>query len=119
MEALKYYDTIDATISPIEVRCHDAMVEALGPDWWPSSVEGLPWYSKVPGELNLPYILRLWTIAKGMDMTSYGKYRYGMIEGGDGGQWMGGTPAVDFDETARTEKKIQMRGSVRFVSSNE
>ena len=35
-----------------------------------------------------------------MDMLEYGKYRYGMIESGDGGNWMGGKPAVDFDETA-------------------
>lgn len=100
MEALEYYDNIDATIQPIEERINKAMVNALGADWWPSYIEGLPWYSKVPGELNLPYILRLWSLAKGMDMVDYGKYRYGMIEGGDGGHWMGGTPALNFDEAA-------------------
>lgn len=103
MEALKYYDQIDATIRPIEARINEAMVGALGADWWPSYIEGLPWYSKVPGELNLPYILRLWSLAKGMDMVDYGKYRYGMIEGGDGGHWMGGKPALNFDEAAIRE----------------
>ena len=100
IEALKYYDRIEETVAPIEARFNETMQAALGADWWPSYAEGLPWYSEVPGELNLQYILRLWSLAKGMDMVEYGKYRYGMIEGGDGGNWMGGTPAVDFDEAA-------------------
>ncbi len=98
--ALEYYDQIEATIAPIETRIHEAMQAALGADWWPSYVQGLPWYTEVPGEVNLLYILRLWSLVKGMDMVDYGKYRYGMIEGGDGGNWMGGKPAVDFDEAA-------------------
>lgn len=98
--ALEYYDRIEATIAPIETRIHEAMQAALGADWWPSYVRGLPWYTEVPGEVNLLYILRLWSLAKGMDMVDYGKYRYGMIEGGTGGNWMGGQPAVDFDEAA-------------------
>ena len=100
MDALAYYDQIDATVAPIEARFHEVMEAALGADWWPSYAKGLPWYTEVPGELNLPYILRLWSLTKGMDMVDYGKYRYGMLEGGDGGNWMGGTPAVDFDEGA-------------------
>jgi len=103
IEALEYYDRIDATIAPIEARFHEMMQAALGDDWWPTYAEGLPWYTEVPGELNLPYILRLWSLAKGMDMIDYGKYRYGMIESGDGGNWMGGTSAVDFDEAAIAE----------------
>lgn len=98
--ALEHYANIEPTIEPIEQRFHKTMQAALGADWWPSYANGLPWYTDVPGELNLPYILRLWSLAKGMNMIEYGKYRYGMIEGGDGGNWMGGTPAVDFDESA-------------------
>lgn len=100
IDALQYYEAIAATIEPIEARFHETMQAALGADWWPDYANGLPWYTEVPGELNLPYILRLWSLAKGMDMVEYGKYRYGMIEGGDGGNWMGGTPAVNFDEAA-------------------
>lgn len=98
LNSLNHYDNIDATIAPIEKRFHSTMQAALGADWWPDYSKGLPWYTQVPGELNLPYILRLWSLAKGMDMIDYGKYRYGMIEGGDGGNWMGGTPATNFDD---------------------
>ncbi len=100
IDALEYYDRADTWVVPIEARFNEAMETALGKDWWPGYAEGLPWYTDVPGELNLPYILRLWSLTKGMDMLDYGKYRYGMIESGDGGNWMGGTPAVDFDEDA-------------------
>lgn len=100
IEALNYYHDIPEVIKPIEQRFHETMQAELGADWWPTYAHGLPWYTEVPGELNLPYILRLWSLAKGMDMTAYGKYRYGMIESGDGGNWMGGTPAIDFDEAA-------------------
>ncbi|WP_269526816.1 aldo/keto reductase [Coraliomargarita parva] len=100
LAALAYYDRIDGTIAPIEARLEAVLQDALGADWWPSYSEGLPWYTQVPGEVNLPYILRLWSLAKGLDMTGYGKYRYGMIEGGDGGNWMGGKPSGEFDEPA-------------------
>jgi predicted aldo/keto reductase-like oxidoreductase len=100
LAALDYYEKIDATIRPIETRLHESMQNALGEDWWPSYAEGLPWYTEVPGEVNLLYILRLWSLGKGLDMVDYGKYRYGMIEGGDGGNWMGGKPSGDFDEAA-------------------
>ncbi|MEM0965668.1 MAG: aldo/keto reductase [Verrucomicrobiota bacterium] len=98
--ALEFYNDIEQTISPIEEKFNKTMRESLGEDWWPDYKNGLPWYTEVPGELNLPYILRLWSLAKGMDMVDFGKYRYGMIESGDGGNWMGGKPAVKFDEAA-------------------
>lgn len=100
IKGLQHYDNFEAILDPIEARFKAVMQEALGSDWWPHYTEGLPWYTEVPGELNLPYILRLWSLAKGMDMVDYGKYRYGMIEGGDGGNWMGGTPAIDFSDDA-------------------
>ncbi len=96
IDALEHYDNIDATIAPIEKRINDAIVAELGTDWWPSYVEGLPSYLNAPGEVNLQYILRLWTLAKGLDMDGYGKYRYGML--GNGDHWMGGQKAVDFKD---------------------
>jgi len=98
LAALEFYENIDATVRPLEAHIHEVMQAALGADWWPAYSEGLPWYTEVPGEVNLPYILRLWSLAKGLGMVDYGKYRYGMIEGGDGGNWMGGKPSGEFDE---------------------
>jgi len=100
IDALEYYDKIDETIAPIEARIEAAMVEALGEDWWPRYSEGLPDYLQVPGEVNLQYILRIWSLAKGVDMDGYAKYRYGMI--GNGGHWMAGQKAENFkDEEIR------------------
>lgn len=96
IDALEHYDNIDGTIAPIEQRIHEAIVAELGSDWWPNYIEGLPSYLDAPGEVNLQYILRLWTLAKGLDMHGYGKYRYGML--GNGGHWMGGQKAVDFKD---------------------
>ncbi|GHB98890.1 aldo/keto reductase [Cerasicoccus arenae] len=96
IEALAYYDNIDAVISPIEDRINAAMVDALGADWWPNYTKHLPTFDKAPGEINLIYILRLWSLAKGLDMDDYGKYRYGMI--GNGGHWMAGQKAGNFDD---------------------
>lgn len=98
IEALEYYDNIEATIGPIEQRIHKAMQEALGADWWPNYTQGLPPYNEVPGEINLRYILRLWSLAKGLDMHDYGKYRYGMI--GNGDHWMAGAKTENFDSRA-------------------
>ncbi|MGE9297426.1 MAG: aldo/keto reductase [Puniceicoccales bacterium] len=98
IEALRHYDNIDATIAPIEERIREAMVDALGADWWPRYLEGLPTWDEAPGEINLPYILRLWSLAKGLDMHEYGKYRYNMI--GEANHWMAGNKADEFDEAA-------------------
>jgi len=98
IEALAHYDQIDAAIAPVEERIHTALREAVGHDWWPAYVEGVPTWDQVPGEVNLQYILRLWTLAKGLDMHGYGKFRYNMI--GNGNHWMAGNKAGDFDEAA-------------------
>lgn len=96
--ALDNYDDIDATIGPIEARIDAAMKEALGSDWWSDYAKGLPVWDEVPGGVNLQYILRLWSLAKGLGMTDYGKYRYGMI--GNGSHWMAGNKGAEFDEAA-------------------
>ncbi len=98
IDALEHYDNIDAVISPIEARIDAAIKAELGDDWWPHYTEGLPTYLEVPGEVNVQYILRLWTLAKGLDMDGYGKYRYGMI--GNGGHWMAGQKADGFEDEA-------------------
>ncbi|MEO0510124.1 MAG: aldo/keto reductase [Verrucomicrobiota bacterium] len=96
IKALEHYDTIEMAIQPIEERIHAAMIEALGADWWPRYAEGLPNWDAVPGEINLQYILRIWSLATGLDMTGYGRYRYGMI--GNGDHWMAGQKATNFDD---------------------
>lgn len=98
LAVLEHIDDIDAAIRPIEKRIDKTMTTVHGADWWPRYNDGVPFWYDIPGEVNVQYILRLWTWATAFGMTEYGKYRYGMIEGGKGGHWMSGKPARDLDE---------------------
>ena len=106
LAALPYLQTPSALASalePVEARIHETMTRELGADWWPHYNDSVPVWSEVPGQVNLQYIFRLWSWAKAFDMHDYGKYRYGMIEGGKGGTWMAGEPADNVDEQAIRE----------------
>lgn len=86
-------------IGPIERRLCAEMENALGRDWCESWHEGVPDYDAVPGCVNVSEILRLWTYAKSLDLTAWGKMRYNLL-GGGGGHWFPGEMADKADDGA-------------------
>ncbi len=109
VQSLEWYDNAAEAVAPIETRLRARMEEVLGRDWCRDWAQGLPNYVDVPGEVNLQEILRLWTYAKGLDLTGWGKMRYNLM--GNAGHWFPGANAGKADASA-IRKSV---GSYRFA----
>jgi uncharacterized protein len=97
--ALAHYDNAEEITRPIEHRLRAEMAAVLGGEWCAKWPEGLPNYVDIPGEINVQEIARLYTYARGLGLTDWGKMRYNLL-GGAGGHWFPGETAKEVHDDA-------------------
>jgi predicted aldo/keto reductase-like oxidoreductase len=114
VSALAHYERAAEVTEPIAQRLQSELEKVMGPDWLHEWETRLPHWHDVPGEINLREILRLWTLAKSLDLVEFGKMRYNLL--GQAGHWFPGKPADSFDEASLASVLLSSRYAERIPS---
>jgi hypothetical protein len=101
IEMANQLDDAAAIVKPVVERLESAMEEVLGVEWSRTWQEGLPDWKETPGEIHLPWVLRLRNLAVAYDMVEYGKMRYNML--GNNSAWFPGNNAENADKLDLSE----------------
>lgn len=95
MQTAELSERAEEYAGPIAQRLDEEMERVLGKEWMGTWQQGLPDWSETPGELNIPWILRLRNLALALDMVEFGKMRYNLF--GSGGDWFPGKQVEKLD----------------------
>ena len=96
IEAVEQLDQAESLLAPILERIRSEVASIGGPDWYKSWHQGIPDWRELPDKINVKDIVRLWTWAKALDLTEFGRWRYNMMSADS--IWVPGNPVVNLDE---------------------
>lgn len=101
LETSEKLDQAGELLPPILDRLTAEMEKTFGKKWTETWDQGLPAWTETPGEMHIPWILRLRNLAKAFDMIAFGKARYNRLGGRD--SFFPGLMADKVDELDLTE----------------
>jgi predicted aldo/keto reductase-like oxidoreductase len=109
LDMVRQLEQAEKLIAPVVQRLEAEMERTLGREWVATWQEGLPEWDATPGEINIPWVLRLYNLAMAYDMVEFGKMRYNLFE--NGGDWFPGKSCKVLDSVDAQALRESLKGS--------